>query len=60
MRIRRSVTDVTMLVFTPHSLREALTLYHVKRGFDVGSLVIVLQKLRTVQTIKVIHPRPEL
>ena len=32
----------------------------MERHFDVGSLVVVLQKLRTVQAVEVIHARPEL
>jgi len=37
-----------------------LTLDHVKRGFDVGPLVVVLQKLRAIERVKVAHPRPQL
>ena len=44
---------------TPQALAE-LTLDHVKGRFDVGSLVVVLQKLRTIERVKVVHACPVL
>ena len=44
---------------TPQPLTK-LTLDHVKGRLDIGSLVIVLQELRSIHHVEVIHPRPQL
>ena len=44
---------------TPQALTK-LCFDHVERRFDVGPLVIVLQKLCTIERVKMVHPRPEL
>jgi hypothetical protein len=43
---------------TPQPLTK-LRFDHVERGFDIAALVIVLEKLRPIQSVEVIHPRPQ-